>query len=102
MAGIRNPNTEDWTPARVSKLRELKARNYSAAQIAKAMGGTTRSAVIGKLHTLGLTRDAIKASGSSLMSNSGNPGVKTKALAFDVSPAERLRPRRFTWEESSP
>lgn len=98
MVGVRNPNTEDWTPARVSKLRELKGRNYSAAQIAKALGGTTRSAVIGKLRTLGLTRDSITTEGASIMSNSANPGVKTKALAFDVSPAELLAPRRFTWE----
>jgi GcrA cell cycle regulator len=102
MAGVRNPNTEDWTPARVAKLRELKSRNYSASQIAKALGGTTRSAVISKLHQQGLTRDAIKAEGASMMSHSPNPGVKTKALAFDLSPPELLRPRRFSWEDATP
>jgi hypothetical protein len=74
------------------------------------MAGTIRSdqieqgaltARVAKLHTLGLTRAAMMASGSSLMSNSGNPGVKTKALAFDVSPAELLAPRRFSWEQDS-
>ena len=98
MAGVRNPNTEEWTEARVAKLRELKARNYSAAQIAKALGGTTRCAVIGKLHQQGLTRDAVKANGGGMMDASPNKGVKTKALAADVSPAERLAPRRFSWE----
>ncbi len=101
MAGVRNPNTEEWTDARVAKLRELKARNYSAAQIAKALGGTTRCAVISKLHQQGLTRDAIKSNGGGLMANSPNKGVKTKCLGLDLSPAELLRPRRFSWEGDS-
>lgn len=101
MAGVRNPDTLGWTPARVAKLRELKGRNYSAAQIAKALGGTTRCAVIGKLHQQGLTREAIKARGESLMSSSPNVSVKTKALANDLSPPELLRPRRFSWEGDS-
>ena len=98
MAGVRNPNTEEWTPARVAKLRELKSRNYSAAQIAKALGGTTRCAVIGKLHQQGLTRDAVKANGGGKMAARPNKGVKTKALAIEVSPPELLTPRRFSWE----
>jgi hypothetical protein len=104
MAGVRNPNTEDWTPARVAKLRELKARNYSAAQIARALGGTTRSAVIGKFQTLGLTKRGVPSREirRDPMGESANPGVKTKALAFDVSPPELLRPRRFTWEDPTP
>jgi GcrA cell cycle regulator len=100
MAGVRNPNTEDWTPARVSKLIDLKKKGRSASQIAKALGGTTRSAVISKMRILGFRTGP--ATGGDMMGNSANPGVKTKALAFDVSPAELLRPRRFTWEDPTP
>jgi len=100
VAGVRNPNTEDWTPARVSKLIDLKKKGRSASQIAKALGGTTRSAVISKMRLLGVRTGP--ATGGDMMGNSANPGVKTKALAFDVSPAELLRPRRFTWEDPTP
>ena len=100
MTGVRNPNTEEWTPARVRQLRELKAKGYSAAQIAKQMGGTTRCAVISKLHQQGLTRANGKRKESSISENSTNQGVKTKILAMDLSPDELLRPRRFSWESS--
>jgi GcrA cell cycle regulator len=44
-----------WPEARVKRMLALKAQGKSSAQIAKALGtGTTRSAVIGKLHRLKL------------------------------------------------
>lgn len=102
MAGVRNPNTEEWSPVRVARLRELKGRGYSAAQIAKDLGGTTRCAVVSKLHQQGLTRANGKAKDPSISDNSSNQGVKTKVLAQDFSPAELLRPRRFSWEDAAP
>lgn len=103
MTGVRNPNCDEWTDARLSKLISLKKKGRSAAQIAKALGGTTRAAVIGKLNRLGLNRRGVKQADlrPDMMGNSSNPGVKTKALAFDVSPAELLRPRRFSWESDA-
>jgi hypothetical protein len=41
-----------WTPERVAQLREMWG-DYSGSEIAKAIG-MTRSAVLGKLHRLGL------------------------------------------------
>lgn len=43
-----------WTEARTAELRKLWGEGLSASQIAKQLGGTTRSAVIGKVHRLGL------------------------------------------------
>ena len=43
-----------WTPEREEKLRELWKKGHSASQIASALGGTTRNAVIGKAHRLNL------------------------------------------------
>ena len=100
MTGVRNPNTDDWTPARVAHLLELKRRNYSAAQIAKQMGGTTRCAVVGKLQRMGFTKRAARDRPGDKMETSPNQGVKTKALATDISPPELLAPRRFSWESS--
>lgn len=44
-----------WTDDRVDRLKSLWNDGLSAAQVAKALGGVTRNAVIGKLHRLKLT-----------------------------------------------
>ncbi|MGE3769870.1 MAG: GcrA family cell cycle regulator [Bdellovibrionales bacterium] len=43
-----------WTDERVEQLKKLWAQGYSASQIAKELGNTTRNAVIGKIHRLNL------------------------------------------------
>jgi GcrA cell cycle regulator len=51
-------STSPWPVERENLLRELFDRGFSAAQIADRMGGSiSRSAVIGKLHRLKLTRE---------------------------------------------
>lgn len=47
------PLTE-WTETRIAQLRHLWADGWSASHIAQQIGGTTRNAVIGKVHRLGL------------------------------------------------
>ncbi len=44
-----------WTDERVEVLRRLWLDGLSASQVAKALGGVTRNAVIGKVHRLGLS-----------------------------------------------
>jgi GcrA cell cycle regulator len=43
-----------WTEERVELLRKLWIENFSASRIAAELGGISRSAVIGKIHRLGL------------------------------------------------
>ncbi len=43
-----------WTDERVEQLKSLWSEGLSASQIARALGGVTRNAVIGKVHRLGL------------------------------------------------
>ena len=43
-----------WTDERVEQLKSLWTDGLSASQIARALGGVTRNAVIGKVHRLGL------------------------------------------------
>ncbi|MCC6467254.1 MAG: global cell cycle regulator GcrA-like protein [Alphaproteobacteria bacterium] len=43
-----------WTEQRVNDLQRLWSEGLSASQIARRLGGTTRNAVIGKVHRLGL------------------------------------------------
>lgn len=50
-----------WTDERVALLTRLWNKGYSAAQIAEEFGDITRSAVIGKVHRLGLTGRAAES-----------------------------------------
>ena len=43
-----------WTDDRTATMSKLWAEGLSASQIAKALGGTTRNAVIGKVFRMGL------------------------------------------------
>lgn len=50
----RSQSTENWTEDRENELKNLWTEGFSATQIARALGGVTRNAVIGKVHRLGL------------------------------------------------
>ncbi len=52
-----------WTDDRVEKLKQLWGDGMSASQIAKALGGVTRNAVIGKVHRLGLSNRGTASGG---------------------------------------
>lgn len=43
-----------WTDERCDELRGLWAQGWSASEVAKVIGATSRNAVIGKVHRLGL------------------------------------------------
>lgn len=43
-----------WTEQRINKLEKLWSEGFSASRIAEQMGGISRSAVLGKVHRLGL------------------------------------------------
>jgi GcrA cell cycle regulator len=85
-----------WTEEIVDRIKQMWAAGRSARQIAEELDcGLTRSAVIGKLHRLGLTR-------------SYSPGVarraQTPTLREDAAPRQRLRRlsnrgTRLEWRE---
>lgn len=54
--------TEHWTEERVEYLKKLWADGLSASDIARELGGTSRNAVIGKVHRLGLSGRYLKVS----------------------------------------
>lgn len=76
-----------WDDVRISQLKKLWAKGLSAGQIAASFGGIfTRSAIIGKVHRLGLPpRKGL----------SGKPAVKVTRLRkrnnFNVFPAKLPR-----------
>lgn len=53
-----------WTDERVAVMRRLHARGDSAREIANQLGGTSRSAVCGKLARLGLKRERVARPGA--------------------------------------
>ena len=52
--GATAMTTVNWSDDRVEQLKTLWTEGLSASQIARALGGVTRNAVIGKVHRLGL------------------------------------------------
>lgn len=60
MSRHRNPSTTSipWTPARLHQMKALWLAGSTANQIARELGGISRSAVLSKVHRLGIGRPA--------------------------------------------
>ncbi|WP_457663973.1 GcrA family cell cycle regulator [Sinorhizobium medicae] len=88
----------EWTEERIEQLKQLQKAGYSASHIASRLGGVSRSAVLGKLHRLGI--DPVpkpKAAAKTRAAKLTKPKpMKTPALP-QLKPAtpERLLPRDF-------
>lgn len=79
-----------WTPEREQKLRELWNAGLSASRIASELGETTRNAVIGKAHRLGLSgRATRKGSGGK---SSGGIRLVSRVSA-PRRPRAQIRPK---------
>ncbi|WP_340109136.1 GcrA family cell cycle regulator [Pikeienuella sp. HZG-20] len=68
-----------WTDERVEQLTKMWTEGQSASQIAKALGGVTRNAVIGKVHRLGLSNRATAKAAPA--AEEAKPAVKPAAAA---------------------
>ena len=80
-----------WTDERVEKLKTMWGEGQSASQIAKALGGVTRNAVIGKVHRLGLSN---RATGAKSSAASAAPAAEAKPAkaAPKAAPAAAAAP----------
>ncbi|MEM7731365.1 MAG: GcrA family cell cycle regulator [Pseudomonadota bacterium] len=76
-----------WTEERVETLKKMWAEGQSASQIAKALGGVTRNAVIGKVHRLGLSN---RSGGASASETAANPKAKPQAKSQAKAQAKPL------------
>ncbi|MGV6821146.1 MAG: GcrA family cell cycle regulator [Parvularcula sp.] len=77
-----------WTEERVEQLKQLWGEGLSASQIANAMGGVTRNAVIGKVHRLGLAGRATPAAPKPV--NSAPPEPEVSESRFSSISLEAL------------
>ena len=79
-----------WTDERVEKLKELWGEGMSASQIAKALGGVTRNAVIGKVHRLGLSNRG--SAEESKPAKAAKPSRATKAAEAKEATSAESKP----------
>ena len=86
-----------WTDERVEVLKKMWSEGQSASIIAKALGGVTRNAVIGKVHRLGLSNRATstssKSSAKSKTSSKAKPTIQTgPSRTVNKSESVRITP----------
>jgi len=97
-----------WTDARIELLKQLWGGGASCSQIATALGGVSRNAVIGKVHRLALPKPERKPARPlrrarrrpqarftpivhSTMGNSGEPGLPARACSIAARARKRAR-----------
>lgn len=79
----------DWNDERIEALTKMWREGLSASQVARQLGGVSRSAVIGKVHRLGIAgRDA------PARPMGGRPPIRTRATAGGVRRTPAPRPPR--------
>jgi hypothetical protein len=75
-----------WPAEHIERLKDLWTKGWSGGQIAKEMGGYTRSAIIGKVHRLRLAGEI-----EVRMSPSGPRGLQRVAKPQRAKPTARAR-----------
>ena len=84
----------DWNDERIEALTKMWREGLSASQVARQLGGVSRSAVIGKVHRLGIAGRDTPAR-PNLMG--GRPATRIRAAAGGVrrepTPRATLAPR---------
>lgn len=77
-----------WTDERIEQLRQMWEGGMTASQIAEALTGVSRNAVIGKAHRLGLqSRPSPVKGGEAAAAAVPAPAVETEAPAPKPAPA---------------
>jgi GcrA cell cycle regulator len=98
----------DWNEERIEALTKMWREGLSASQVAQQLGGVSRSAVIGKVHRLGIAgRDAptrplggrpstrVRASAGGVRRahsarTPGEPVISIPRVAFEVGPTATI------------
>jgi len=87
----------DWSEERTATLKKLWLEGLSASQVARQLGGVSRSAVIGKVHRLGITvrETPVRPRASSVrapsrLASRQRPTTTTTAAARQVATFERV------------
>ena len=85
----------DWTEIRVADLKRMWAEGSTAGKIAGELGGVSRSAVLGKIHRLGISETAPKSKRALTAGRARRrPGWRPVQWDTAQTREERLRRRR--------
>ena len=85
-----------WTDERVEVLKKMWGEGQSASVIAKALGGVTRNAVIGKVHRLGLSNRTTSISSKSAAKSKTSSKAKPPTQTGPSRPATKGENIRIT------
>lgn len=94
-----------WTDERIDQLSRLWLEGRSASQIATALGGLTRNAVIGKVHRLGLAgrvKSTVPAPGGGESAKGHQPNGDAGASVEGAAAPRRAAPRQSAAAASAP
>jgi GcrA cell cycle regulator len=80
----------DWNDERIEALSKMWREGLSASQVARQLGGVSRSAVIGKVHRLGIAGRDAPARPINL---GGRPSTRVRASAGGVRRPSNQTPR---------
>lgn len=81
-----------WSPTDTATLRSMWLSGHSGSEIAAALTGYSRSAVMGKVHRLRLTRNPGSGSRSGLLRGRVGP-AKPKAITMQAPVVKKAAPR---------
>ena len=82
--------TSGWTQERVDLMAKLWKDGLSASDVASRLGGVTRSAVIGKVHRLGLSGRTKRMGRAAAINQHRRNAWKTKPTAKFPRPAIKI------------
>jgi GcrA cell cycle regulator len=85
-----------WTDERVEVLKKMWGEGQSASIIAKALGGVTRNAVIGKVHRLGLSNRVTSTSSKQATTSKTATKAKSSVKPASPKPLDRATSVRIT------
>lgn len=88
----------NWTPERIEIATRLWIEGWSAAQIARKLGGVTRNAVIGIVHRRGLSHRALPSAPSRVAEGKAIPNREPRA----ARPAPPPMPPRSKVKAATP
>jgi GcrA cell cycle regulator len=91
----------DWNEERTATLRKLWLEGMSASQVARQLGGVSRSAVIGKVHRLGITVREVPTRQRSAARGAVRTHSRARVVR-DAAPAQRSALRLLEIAEMAP
>lgn len=86
------PQDQGWTDERIQTLKTMWLEGKSTAEIAAALGGLSRNAVIGKARRIKLPRHSVKNTNAATQRRHGNSGQPKANFIAIKAARNKIRP----------